>query len=99
MSSTLETTVFGPQPDERLLGCAAAVFSVQGPRRKELVVMQELAEEAHSPELSERLRQHVLRTHGILPKEVVLVKPRSLPRTSSGKVRRAECRSLYLREG
>ena len=34
---------------------------------------------------------------GVAPKDLVLVKPTAVPKTSSGKVRRAACRDLYRR--
>ena len=35
---------------------------------------------------------------GLPPRDVMLVKPGSLPKTSSGKLQRAKCRELYLDE-
>jgi acyl-CoA synthetase (AMP-forming)/AMP-acid ligase II len=34
--------------------------------------------------------------HGLAVAEVVFIKPGALPRTSSGKVRRSQCRADYL---
>ena len=42
------------------------------------------------------IRASVSANHGVALDEIVMIKPGSLPRTSSGKVRRAQCRSLYL---
>jgi len=42
------------------------------------------------------IRAAVLAAHGISLRDVVLVRGGTVPRTSSGKVRRAACRSLYL---
>jgi fatty-acyl-CoA synthase len=33
---------------------------------------------------------------GLPPRDVMLVQPGSLPKTSSGKLQRARCRELYL---
>lgn len=44
------------------------------------------------------LRQAVLRAHGIRVDDLLALGPLSIPKTSSGKVRRSACRSLYLRE-
>ena len=35
---------------------------------------------------------------GLPPRDVMLVKPGTLPKTSSGKLQRARCRELYLGE-
>ena len=35
---------------------------------------------------------------GLPPRDVMLVKPSTLPKTSSGKLQRAKCRELYLDE-
>jgi fatty-acyl-CoA synthase len=41
------------------------------------------------------VRAAVSRHFGVVPREVVLVQPNLIPKTSSGKVRRAACRDLY----
>ena len=35
---------------------------------------------------------------GLPPRDIVLVRPGSLPKTSSGKLQRAKCRELYMAE-
>jgi len=50
----------------------------------------------------ERVRSDVhhrtLDVCGLPPRDVMLVKPGTLPKTSSGKLQRAKCRELYLEE-
>jgi acyl-CoA synthetase (AMP-forming)/AMP-acid ligase II len=48
-------------------------------------------------ELSGCVRQAVSEEHGLQVHEVVLLGPGGIPRTSSGKVRRRECRALFER--
>lgn len=55
-----------------------------------------LRRESEWPQVMSAMRQAVNATHGIGIDEVVLIKPGSLPRTSSGKVRRQQCRQDYL---
>ncbi|MGH8760211.1 MAG: hypothetical protein ACREVW_11975, partial [Burkholderiales bacterium] len=41
-------------------------------------------------------RQHVLEQREIVVHDVLLVRPGTLPKSSSGKVQRSQCRALYL---
>ena len=45
------------------------------------------------------IRQAVARDHEVEPHAVVLIRPASLPRTSSGKIERTRARTLFLSEG
>ena len=48
----------------------------------------------------ERVRHDIhhvaLEVSGLPPRDVMLVKPGTLPKTSSGKLQRAKCRETYL---
>ncbi|MGW9434788.1 fatty acyl-AMP ligase [Streptomyces sp. NPDC055607] len=46
--------------------------------------------------LSAAVRTEVLHRHSLDLREVVLVRPGTIPKTTSGKIRRATCRELYL---
>jgi acyl-CoA synthetase (AMP-forming)/AMP-acid ligase II len=79
-------------------GCCAA-FGVEDPDRggTQIVVLVESAET-----VAERRRAieaevvaQVAAQVGCRPDRVVVLPPRSLPKTSSGKIRRAECRDLW----
>jgi acyl-CoA synthetase (AMP-forming)/AMP-acid ligase II len=48
------------------------------------------------PEIEQALRAAVSSQHGVHVDRVVLIRPGALPRTSSGKVRRTQCRLDYL---
>jgi acyl-CoA synthetase (AMP-forming)/AMP-acid ligase II len=43
-------------------------------------------------EIRRRIHEHI----GVSPRAVMLVDPRAVPKTSSGKIQRAACRSLYV---
>jgi 1-acyl-sn-glycerol-3-phosphate acyltransferase len=79
-------------------GCVAA-FGAADPRQgtERLVVAAETRET--SREARERLRaaveERVLEAVGIPADDIVFLAPGALPKTSSGKLRRAECRRLY----
>ena len=73
-------------------------FSVEAPRRgtEEVVLVAERVAEADAEGLEERLRQRVSEATGCRPDRVVLVAPRTLPKTSSGKLQRFRARGWYL---
>jgi acyl-CoA synthetase (AMP-forming)/AMP-acid ligase II len=78
-------------------GCSAA-FSIDGGSREQLVVVVERtrAAAADVAGLERRVGDAVAESEGLRPDRVVVVPPRSIPKTSSGKVQRATCRELLL---
>jgi 1-acyl-sn-glycerol-3-phosphate acyltransferase len=81
-------------------GCGAA-FSIHpdGPDGEErLAIVQEV--DTRTPidggEIIGRIRQRVYEFHEIQAAAVTLIAPRSLPKTSSGKVQRYACREAFL---
>ena len=82
---------------------AGAAFSVEGEGGEQVVVVQEVERTAlRSIQLGaciETIRRQVLALHGVRLAAVVLIKPATLPRTTSGKVRRASCREAFLAGG
>jgi amino acid adenylation domain-containing protein len=78
-------------------GCNAA-FSVETAGEERLVVVQEIDSAASSsaPRLTTAIAESIAGRLEISPYAVVLIKPGSIPKTSSGKIRRAACRSLFL---
>jgi fatty-acyl-CoA synthase len=78
-------------------------FGVDGYKGKEtVVVVAEIRQGAsHSGDLgqvSHAIHHRTLQVCGLPPRDVMLVKPGTLPKTSSGKLQRARCRELYLEE-
>jgi fatty-acyl-CoA synthase len=75
-------------------------FGVEGRRGKEALVV--VAETKATDDLVESTRrsvaERVREAVGIPPKEVVLVTPGTLPKTSSGKLQRSACKQRYLDE-
>lgn len=77
----------------------AAAFSVSDAGRERLVLVAEVSRRhrpASEAELFHAVRTEIAATLGIVPDEIVLVRHRSLPRTSSGKIQRRACRAAYL---
>ncbi len=75
-------------------GCVAA-FSVERDDQEALVVIAEVRDEHALPDAKALAR--AIRRHGhVDPHTIVFVSPRSIPKTTSGKIRRAETRGLWL---
>jgi amino acid adenylation domain-containing protein len=91
----VERTVEGAHP--ALRPGAAAAFSVGGEGAEGLGVACELVPggAAQADEAIEAVRRRVAEEHGLAPRVVLLLKPGSLPKTSSGKVQRRACRQGY----
>lgn len=79
---------------------ACAAFSVETEQGEELVIVQEVSRTAlrtlDAVTLFRAIRGAVSQHHALHTHAVVLLKPSTLPRTTSGKVRRKLCRSAFL---
>jgi amino acid adenylation domain-containing protein len=75
-----------------------AAFSVEVDGEERLVVVHEVERrrEAEAGQAAEAVRAAVLREHEVSPHEVVPIRAGTLPKTSSGKVRRGACREAYV---
>jgi thioester reductase-like protein len=76
------------------VGCVAA-FSVEREEQEALVVVAEVREERALPD-AKALARAIRRHCHIDPHTIVFVPPRSIPKTTSGKIRRAQTRQLWL---
>ncbi|PTL81421.1 fatty acyl-AMP ligase [Vitiosangium sp. GDMCC 1.1324] len=78
-------------------GCAVALgFTPEGEQDEVLLVLAESASGAEVEGLEERVREAVVAGTGVRPHTVRVLEPGTLPRTSSGKLRRAEALRRYL---
>jgi thioester reductase-like protein len=75
-------------------GCVAA-FSVEREQEEALVVVAEVRDESALPD-AKALAQTIRRFGHIDPHTIVFVPPHSIPKTTSGKIRRAHTRQLWL---
>lgn len=83
----------------KLQGFAGAAFAVNGEQGERLVMVHEIARGATADdhqEIIRAIRMAIARSHELAVDEVVLIRPAALPRTSSGKVQRNLCRTLFL---
>lgn len=93
----IERTVEKSTRELKLGYCAA--FSVADNGEERLVVVQEVGRhyrELDVEKVAELVRQAVLDQHELQLNTLVLVKPGSIPKTSSGKIQRYLCRSQFL---
>jgi fatty-acyl-CoA synthase len=72
-------------------------FSTKNLDGESVVVIAETRDEQRSAELRKEIRNHLARKIGISPDDVVVVPPATLPKTSSGKLKRFETKLLYER--
>nr|AEH26484.1 AMP-dependent synthetase and ligase [uncultured Acidobacteria bacterium A3] len=75
-----------------------AAFTIDTPSGESLVVVHALARRPNAtPEaIAQAAREAVAEAHELALHDIVLVEPREIPKTSSGKIRRQECKRLYL---
>ncbi|MFG1790659.1 fatty acyl-AMP ligase [Nocardia sp. NPDC049149] len=95
----IEATVESCAPEVRPGHVTA--FGHDDGRRADLVVVAELTSvDAVAPEelsaLARRIRTAVAVAHEVMPGAVMLVEPGRIPKTTSGKLRRGECRARYI---
>jgi fatty-acyl-CoA synthase len=92
-----------PEDVERAIGTIDGVragnviaFGVDGDRGREtLVVVAELKADDHDA-VHRRVAERVREVVGVPAKDIVLVEPGTLPKTSSGKLQRSLCKRRYL---
>lgn len=77
---------------------AGAAFDVLDPAGQQIVLVQEVARNGETDFTSalESCREAVLAEHGLVLHDIVLVRGGTIPRTSSGKIRRHDCRAMFL---
>ncbi|MBF2003216.1 MAG: AMP-binding protein [Synechococcales cyanobacterium M58_A2018_015] len=93
----IEQTSEQSYPD--LVGGTAAAFSIERDQTEQLVLVQEVARERwrsiNADTAIEAIRAALSQHHQLQADAVVLVKPGSIPKTSSGKVQRHICREKF----
>ncbi len=94
----IELTVEQSHPALRPGGGAA--FSVEVENREKLVVVQEVERsylrKLNGAEAIAAIRHAITEGHGLPIHAVLLLKTASLPKTSSGKVKRSACKTMFL---
>ncbi|MBI4934513.1 MAG: AMP-binding protein [Actinobacteria bacterium] len=92
-----------PEDIERAVGVLEGVragnviaFGVEGYKGKESVVVVAEVRTDDADTVRHEIHHRALDVCGLPPRDVMLVKPGTLPKTSSGKLQRAKCRELYM---
>src|SRR5262249_48936555 len=83
---------------DSLRAAGGAAFSIEGLAEERLVIVQEVqSREVLDPvDVTLAIRRALVECHEVQPYVVVLVEPWSIPRTTSGKIRRRDCRKAFL---
>ena len=94
-----------PEDIERAVGLLDGVragnviaFGVEGYKGKETVVVVAEVRTDDPAAVRQSIHHRTLDVCGLAPRDVILVKAGTLPKTSSGKLQRAKCRELYMAE-
>jgi len=94
-----------PEDIERAVGVIEGVragnviaFGVEGYKGKESVVVVAELKGADVEAVRHAVHHRTLEVSGLPPRDVMLVRPGTLPKTSSGKLQRALCKQRYLDE-
>jgi 8-amino-7-oxononanoate synthase/acyl carrier protein len=77
---------------------AGAAFTVEHEGRQRLIIVQEVerGERREAHHALDAIRREVTREHDVVVDAVVLIKPGSIPKTSSNKIQRHGCREAFL---
>ena len=73
-------------------------FGMEGYKGKESVVVVAEVRADDLDAVRDHIHHRTLEVCGLPPRDVMLVQPGTLPKTSSGKLQRAKCREQYLAE-
>lgn len=99
----IEATVEAADPAINAAGVAAFGFRDPESDEEQIGIVAEIARtsmrQIDAPTLIRNIRRFVLEAHEIVVGDVVLIRPGALPKSSSGKVQRGQCRTLYLSNG
>ncbi|MDJ0767841.1 MAG: AMP-binding protein [Ilumatobacter sp.] len=94
-----------PEDIERAVGGLEGVragnviaFGMEGYKGKESVVVVAEVRAGDLEDIHHDIHHRTLEVCGLPPRDIMLVQPGTLPKTSSGKLQRAKCREQYLAE-
>ena len=76
-----------------------AAFSIEEENAECLIILQEISRELEAGEIDAiftDIRRAVTRNHDLQVHAIVLLAPKTIPKTSSGKIQRGLCRSRFL---
>jgi acyl-CoA synthetase (AMP-forming)/AMP-acid ligase II/3-oxoacyl-[acyl-carrier-protein] synthase III/acyl carrier protein len=98
-SQDIERTAEGCS--ESLRSSAGAAFSVRVKDEERLVLVHEVERgqsDIDTDEVMAEIASQISNNHELVPYAIVLVRPHSIPRTTSGKIKRTACRDDFQRD-
>ncbi len=94
-----------PEDIERAAGAVEGVrpgnviaFGIDGSKGKEAVVVVAEVKGGNLEEIRKNIRYRTLSVCGVPPKDIALIKPGTMPKTSSGKLQRSLCKDQYMKK-
>ncbi|KTD12398.1 type I polyketide synthase [Legionella hackeliae] len=93
----VEKACYTSDPD--LIVDGSAAFSLPGEYSEECIIIAEVRNHLESERYQEilaKVKQSVFESTDVVPKDIVLIPPKRLLKTSSGKVQRNACKQAYL---
>lgn len=88
------------QSHSDLLDNSTAAFSIPSKNSEECVIVAEAQENLDSKDYQLILKgigESVYQSQEVIPKDIILIPPRNLLKTSSGKIQRQACKNRYLK--
>lgn len=89
--------------DDKLKTGGAAAFSVETERGEKIIIIQEIEREEDGSvdceDLAAKIRENILKAHGIIIDEIIFVSAMGVPRTPSGKIQRKKAKEIYIGGG
>jgi acyl-CoA synthetase (AMP-forming)/AMP-acid ligase II len=89
---------------ELIFSGGSVAFAVEADQEETMVILAELRKQEgyglqHTQTITTSILERVVSVHGVAPRSIVLCRRGAIARTTSGKVRRAASRALYLSGG
>lgn len=95
----IESVTYDAHPDT--IENAAAAFSVPGPQSEQCVLVAEAKKNLEASQYQDiltKISKSVSEHFDIVIADILLISPRSLLKTSSGKIQRSACKAAYLND-
>ena len=77
---------------------SGAAFSIDADGAERLIIVHEVNDSDSVPteDVVASIRRSLVESHEVHPDTIILIEPRTIPRTSSGKIQRYACREAFL---
>jgi acyl-CoA synthetase (AMP-forming)/AMP-acid ligase II len=96
IEASIQAEIPAVQPD------AVATIGLSSPTGEQVIVVAEVQRMLRNTDLqgvANSIRRVVSKDHGLTLQDVLLIRPGTLPKTTSGKIQRRLCGELYLSQG